>query len=277
MLNVIASRQLSIAIEKRGSQPVLVLKPPARLALVVGPPRDVVVSMNVNTPSGIEGMPGKSAYQVWLDDGHVGTVDDFLSWLRGADGQDGADGKDGTDGRDGIDGKDGSDGNDGLDGQDGRDGVDGQKGIDGSDGKSAYEIWLDNSHVGSEADFLEWLRATPANPAPYSPALQPGWSLVAENWPLVLMMRGDIVFISGVITPESIDLNGGVAFILSPEWRPSDTVFFTGAALLGVFPVSAMVLINHTTGEVSVTIQTLADEPTLVGPVFFNNSWLVAV
>ena len=30
----------------------------------------------------------------------------------------------------------------------------------GADGKSAYQIWLDNGHTGSEADFLDWLKGT---------------------------------------------------------------------------------------------------------------------
>ena len=33
-----------------------------------------------------------------------------------------------------------------------------EKGDSGKDGKSAYQIWLDNGHTGSEADFLEWLK-----------------------------------------------------------------------------------------------------------------------
>ena len=32
-------------------------------------------------------------------------------------------------------------------------------GKDGKDGKSAYEIWLANGYSGTEADFLEWLKA----------------------------------------------------------------------------------------------------------------------
>lgn len=30
--------------------------------------------------------------------------------------------------------------------------------IDGAPGESAYQIWLDNGHTGSESDYLEWLR-----------------------------------------------------------------------------------------------------------------------
>ena len=40
----------------------------------------------------------------------------------------------------------------------GEDGLDGRDGKDGKDGKTAYEIWLANGHVGTQADFLEWLK-----------------------------------------------------------------------------------------------------------------------
>ncbi len=67
---------------------------------------------------------GKSAYEIWLDQGHEGTEDDFLEWLKGASGKDGANGSDG---------------------------------LNGSDGKSAYQIWLDQGFIGTESDFFEWL------------------------------------------------------------------------------------------------------------------------
>lgn len=31
----------------------------------------------------VQGLPGKSAYEIWLDAGHTGTEEDFLNWLRG--------------------------------------------------------------------------------------------------------------------------------------------------------------------------------------------------
>ncbi len=52
-----------------------------------------------NGTNGQDGIDGKSAYQIWLDNGHAGTEADFLTWLKGKDGangQDGANGKDGT-------------------------------------------------------------------------------------------------------------------------------------------------------------------------------------
>jgi hypothetical protein len=36
--------------------------------------------------SGPRGMPGKSAYQIWLEEGNAGSKEDFFESLRGADG-----------------------------------------------------------------------------------------------------------------------------------------------------------------------------------------------
>ena len=62
---------------------------------------------------------GKSAYEVWLDQGNTGTEQDFLDSLRGEDGKDGADGKDGYTPIKGVDYFDGADGKDGENGKDG--------------------------------------------------------------------------------------------------------------------------------------------------------------
>ena len=74
---------------------------------------------------GRDGANGKSAYQIWLDEGHSGSEADFLIWLKGAAGLDGVNGKNGR---------------------------------DGANGESAYQIWLDEGHSGSKADFLIWLK-----------------------------------------------------------------------------------------------------------------------
>ena len=41
---------------------------------------------------GVDGQDGKSAYQIWLDEGNVGTEEDFLESLKGEKGQDGENG-----------------------------------------------------------------------------------------------------------------------------------------------------------------------------------------
>jgi hypothetical protein len=40
----------------------------------------------------------------------------------------------------------------------GKDGINGKDGTSGKDGKSAYEVWLDAGHSGSEDEFLQWLK-----------------------------------------------------------------------------------------------------------------------
>lgn len=70
----------------------------------------------------LQGKDGKSAYQIALDSGFVGTEEEWLLSLRGKDGLDGADGRNGQDGKDGKDGVNGKDGNPGQNGLDGKDG-----------------------------------------------------------------------------------------------------------------------------------------------------------
>lgn len=45
-----------------------------------------------------------------------------------------------------------------AEGVNGKDGTPGKNGTDGKDGQSAYEIWLNAGHSGSEDDFLRWLK-----------------------------------------------------------------------------------------------------------------------
>lgn len=73
------------------------------------------------TGDGSQGPPGKSAYEVAVDNGFVGTEPQWLASLKGDPGADGEDGE------------------------------------AGADGKSAYQIWLDEGNTGSEQDFLDSL------------------------------------------------------------------------------------------------------------------------
>ena len=59
------------------------------------------VVLTVPSPKGEKGDDGESAYQIWLDEGNVGTEQDFLDSLKGEKGEDG---ENGTDGHDGVDG-----------------------------------------------------------------------------------------------------------------------------------------------------------------------------
>ena len=79
--------------------------------------------------AGANGKDGRSAYEIAIENGFVGTVAEWLESLKGRNGIDGKDGLPGKDGKDGLPGKDGTNGKDGLPGKDGRDGRDGKDGV----------------------------------------------------------------------------------------------------------------------------------------------------
>ena len=90
--------------------------------------------LNIKFPKSVaESVPGndgKSAYDLWLESGHTGTVQEFLDYLKGANGKDGKDGRDGQDG------------------------------AAGPAGQSAYQIWIAQGNTGTELDFLNSLKGT---------------------------------------------------------------------------------------------------------------------
>ncbi len=51
--------------------------------------------------TGARGERGKSAYEVWIDEGNNGTIEDFLNSLRGRDGKQGRPGVQGEKGEKG--------------------------------------------------------------------------------------------------------------------------------------------------------------------------------
>lgn len=87
---------------------------------------------------------GKSAYQIWIDAGNSGTIDDFLQSLIGEPGKSTYEiwlslGHEGTV-------------------QDFIDDIKGEKGDKGDEGKSAYEVWIDAGHTGTVEDFFEYIK-----------------------------------------------------------------------------------------------------------------------
>ena len=115
--------------------------------------------LNVIFPPAGQGDPGddgKSAYDIWIEAGNIGTEQDFLDYLKGIDGKDGVDGKDGSDGAPGPKGDSAyqswlNEGNTGTE-------EDFLKSIKGEMGKSAYEVWLESGNTGTEAQFLKSLQ-----------------------------------------------------------------------------------------------------------------------
>ena len=98
----------------------------------------MVVSLCVFTLTSCKGKEGKSAYDIAVENGFEGTVEEWLDSLKGEKGDKGDKGDAGETGKDGADGKDGVDGTDGKDGADGADGEKGDKGDQGDKGDTGW-------------------------------------------------------------------------------------------------------------------------------------------
>ena len=85
---------------------------------------------------------GLSAYDLAVQNGFNGTLDEWLESLKG---------------KDGIDGTNGTDGQDGAKGEDGKDGTDGRNGIDGHD-VSIDELYQKAKANGFQGTFLQFLK-----------------------------------------------------------------------------------------------------------------------
>ena len=91
---------------------------------------------------GADGKDGKSAYEIWLDDGNVGTITDFLKSLKGKSAYEiwldlGHTGSE----IDFINSLKGDKGDPGDQGPQGEPGEKGEKGDKGDDGADAFEAW----------------------------------------------------------------------------------------------------------------------------------------
>ena len=121
--------------------------------------------------TGANGKDGRSAYEIAIENGFVGTAAEWLKSLKGKDGIDGKDGLPGKDGADGLPGKDGTNGKDGLPGKDGRDGRNGKDGVSpdltnypDTDAvkaliQAAVQPLLQQAHIHKNLDVLDDLTA----------------------------------------------------------------------------------------------------------------------
>ena len=132
---------------------------------------------DIQLTPGKDGKNGKSAYDLAVEAGFEGSVDEWLQSLHGANGKDGRDGANGHDGAKGQDGQNGRSayeiaiangfkgteeewlnslkGRDGSNGASGRNGADGKNGVDGL---SAYELAKKNGFQGTEQEWLGSLK-----------------------------------------------------------------------------------------------------------------------
>ncbi len=112
---------------------------------VVGAPTDISQLSDATGLLNAASGTGKSAYQVAVDNGFVGTESQWLASLVGATGPAGTNGIDGTNGLDGAPG---------AKGDPGPAGADGTNGLDGQNGDSAYQVAVTNGFSGTESEWL---------------------------------------------------------------------------------------------------------------------------
>ncbi len=106
-----------------------------------------------------------SAYEIWIKNGHSGSENDFLDWLKSQDGTQGPQGEKGETGATGPQGEKGDKGDQGETGPQGPKGDKGDTGNDGHDGTngtnglSAYEIFLkyNPDYTGTEEQWINGL------------------------------------------------------------------------------------------------------------------------
>ena len=122
---------------------------------------------------------GDSAYQVAVNNGFVGTEQDWLASLQGDAGPQGDTGADGSQGPQGIQGEAGPQGDTGLQGPQGIQGeagpqgdtgLQGPQGIQGEPGISAYQVAVNGGFVGTEQEWLDSLVGPPGEAMLYDPA-----------------------------------------------------------------------------------------------------------
>lgn len=120
--------------------------------------------------NGSDGNDGKSAYELAVEKGYTGTLEQWLESLKGESGNNGNDGDDGPKGDDGITPqlKIDEDGYWCVSYDNGQTwnrlgyaiGDDGSSGQTGADGKSAYELAVENGFTGTLDEWLESLKGS---------------------------------------------------------------------------------------------------------------------
>lgn len=140
---------------------------------------------------------GLSAYQIWQNNGHVGTEAQFLDWLKGASGQSAydiwlANGNTGTVTQF-------------LDS------------LKGDDGDSAYEIWLANGHTGTQSQFLNWLKADVSNLGVPVDWTDMGLSISTNG---LQTASGKYTKIGKIITLSGIVTNNATSFKIKLPFKP---------------------------------------------------------
>ncbi len=185
------------------------------------------------------GADGKSAYEIAVENGFVGTEQQWLESLKGEQGEQGADGYQGVDGKSAYElaveqGFEGTE-------QEWLSSLVGVNGLDGVDGASAYQIAVQLGFEGTEEQWIESLHGVPGEngKSAYEIALEHGYEGTEEE------------FYEDLMKP---DTPAGAVFItniqpVSPSDNVGDIVYDEDG--------SSILTVNSTTNNVRVTVRAM--------------------
>ena len=160
------------------------------------------------------GTPGKSAYEIALDQGFEGSIDEWLNGLGGHDGLDGLDGKSAYE----IAVQQGFTGTESewLASLQGEDGVPGASGVDGG---SAYEVAKAVGFLGTQEEWLVSLKGEKGDSgdgkSAYAIAVQEGFSGTQAEW--VASLKGDPGAAGPEGSPGTIGIDGKSAYAIAVQ------------------------------------------------------------
>jgi hypothetical protein len=142
---------------------------------------------------GLQGVRGKSAYEVAQQNGYGDSEQAWLASLKGAKGDQGVAGLNGHDGLNGVDGKSAYQHalDNGFTGTE-ADWLASLKGQNGLDGKSAYQIATDNGYIGTTNDWLDSLKGQDGHSFTIRGTLTDQASLPAGTTGDAYVISGDI-------------------------------------------------------------------------------------
>ena len=147
--------------------------------------------------NGLNGANGKSAYELAVEKGYTGTLDEWLASLVGPKGADGANGTNGINGTNGTNGKSayelavekGYTGtlDEWLASLVGANGANGTNGTNGTNGKSAYELAVEKGYTGTLDEWLASLVGANgtngvSGKSAYELAVENGFSGTLSEW-----------------------------------------------------------------------------------------------
>lgn len=205
-------------------------------------------------PEGPSGQNGKSAYEIAVEDGFTGNVQEWLESLKGAPGEDGVSPTvsaeaipSGT--RVTITDAVSSTIFDVMNGEDGQNGAPGQ---DGSDGKNAYELAVEAGFTGTSAEWLDSLVG------PEGPSGASGFSPTVSTMPITTGTSGTQVTITDLTGSHSFDIMNGASGAPGPSGES-----YTGSLMPLIGDDGIQVTSNA--GNAVVSISSVAHDETISG------------